>query len=895
MALSPGTQIGPYQIIDKIGAGGMGEVYRATDTKLGRDIAIKTLPSALAQEPDRFARFEREAKLLATLNHAHIGAIYGLDEHEGAQFIAMELVEGQTLEEKLKDGALPVEAALRIALQIAEALEAAHEKGVMHRDLKPANIMLTPDGVVKVLDFGLAKAFSGDPNEASPAHSPALSMAMTQQGLILGTAGYMSPEQASGQATDQRADIWAFGVVLYEMLTALPLFSGESVPHVLAAVLQTEPDWNRLPKDLPGRLKLLLERCLEKKVRNRYHSIADVRIEIEKALTDPHDVVVGQEVAIARHGLLRPAPVAIAAAVAALVGLAGGRLWPDPASEPPAVVRFDYVLPAGHVLRPVGDRPVMALSPDGRHFVYDTADGIYLRAMGELDVRLIPGTEPPLTSPVVSPDGQWVAYWDGAQLRRIAISGGAAAVIADSIGNPAGMNWEEDGTILFGQGGGIYRVSANGGLPELIVPVDDGRIFYSPELLPDGDSLIFTSWSVSGDLSGAQVEVQSLSTGERDVLVAGGGEARYVPTGHLIYTRADGSLFAIAFDPETLSVSGGPVPLLQGVVRIGATGFAKYAVSEDGTLVYATGTVTSEIRELVWVDREGREEPIDAPARAYTSPRLSPDGTKVALNPRDQDQDIWVWDLVRETLTRLTFDPGQDRQPVWFPDSTRIAYASQQAGAGGDGLFWRTADGTGQAQQLAQSGGEIFPQAVLPDATAVIVYGDFTGANSNEDIAIVRLDGDAQTVVPLLHTTFNERFPDVSPDGRWLAYASNESGAEEVYVRPFPDVDAGGRWQVSTNGGTQPRWASNSTELFYRNGNAIMTVPVETEPSFAAGNPTVVFEGQYAAPLGGRTYDVSLDGERFLMLKEVDRDSEPVRIVVVRNWFEELRRLVPTN
>jgi len=895
MPLAPGTQIGPYRIIDQIGAGGMGEVYRATDTKLGRDIAIKTLPSALAQEPDRLARFEREAKLLASLNHAHIGAIYGLDEHEGTQFIAMELVEGQTLAEKLKDGPLRVEDALHIGLQIAEALEAAHEKGVVHRDLKPANVMLTPDGVVKVLDFGLAKAFSGDPNEASPAHSPALSVAMTQQGLILGTAGYMSPEQASGQGTDQRADIWAFGVVLYEMLTGLPLFSGESVPHILAAVLQTEPDWNRLPKNVDPRLKLLLERCLEKKPRNRYHGISDARVDIERILKHPE---VQQTYRASDVPSTRPLLASVAASVAltvAIMGLLAWNFWPVLQALP--VDRFDYDLPEDHALRGFQGRHIMALSPDGRYFVYETTDGLYLRPMGELEAQLIPGTEAPLTSPVFSPDGRWVAYWDG-QLKRVAISGGAPVLIAESPNNPLGLSWAADGTIFFGQSDGIYRVAANGGTAERIIDTEEGKVPYGPELLPDGDTVLFSMGPLN-TWDGTQTMVESLSTGERTVLdvAAGGSDVHYLPTGHLVYALAD-SLFAVAFDLDTLTVSGGAVPLVQGVMRTG-TGAANYSVSQDGRLVYARGAVSAQTRTLVWVDRDGGEESIAAPPRAYTSPRISPDGTKVVLNARDQDQDLWVWDFARKTLTRLTFDPGQDRFPVWSPDGEMIAYSSERTEGSQNGGFtttldWRAADGTGAPERLFASPGQIFPHSFLPDGSGVLAHGDPTGGNGNDDIALYSTEGE-DSATALLETSFNELMPDVSPDGRWLAYISDESGIFEIYVRPFPDINAG-RWQVSTGGGTEPLWARDGETLFYRGEEALMAVPVEIAQGFAAGNPEVVFEGsQYSVGLGfgGRSYD-TVDGERFLMIRPFQDASSTTQFIVVLNWLRELERLVPT-
>ena len=880
MSLSPGTRLGEYEITDAIGAGGMGEVYRATDTKLGREVAIKTLPSAVAADPERLARLEREAKLLAALNHAYIGTIYGLDEHEGTQFIAMELVEGQTLEEKLKDGALPVEAALRIALQIAEALEAAHQKGVVHRDLKPANIMLTSDGVVKVLDFGLAKAFSGDPNEASPAHSPTVSLAMTQQGLLLGTAGYMSPEQASGQATDQRADIWAFGILLYEMLTGLPLFSGESVPHILADILRTEPDWSRLPKNLHSRLRLLLERCLEKKVRDRYHSIADVRVDIEKVLGDPLGVTQAPSAVAPPTQLAWRRVSSTTALVAVAVVITAYSVWVGTRPEPRPINRFEHRLPAGQAFRFPGYN-VLAFSRDGRSIAYNTADGIYLRSMDEREARLIPGTEETTAGLEFSPDGQSIIYvTPGDELNRMSISGGAPVVFADASPGGAFLSYDSAEWILY-RGGGIYRVPADGGSPERIVPPTQGERITSHRLLPDGDSVLFSA-TRTGSPDDAQVLVHSISTGERSELVSSGADARYVPSGHLIYAFQDG-LFAVAFDLETLTVSGVPVQVAQGVMRSSApSGSANYGVSDDGTLVYMTGGSVAEARRLLWVDREGNEEPIDAPPRAYTSPRLSPDGVKVALSARDQDDDIYTWDLVRPTgLTRLTFEPGRDIFPVWYPDGRRLAYSAE------GGNVWKAADGTGTSEPLLGSGVQGWPASILPDARGLLVYGE--RGDPNDDIALVPLDVAGETTA-LLDTSADETMPEISPNGEWLAYVSNESGIEEVYVRPFPDVDGGGRWQVSTNGGTQPLWARNGEELFYRNGDAMMAVPIGTDPTFAVGNPEVVFEGDYANPLGGRSYDH--DGERFLMLKEVEDDS---RIVIVQNWVEELNRLVPTN
>jgi serine/threonine protein kinase/Tol biopolymer transport system component len=893
MSLSVGTRLGPYEVTGAIGAGGMGEVYRATDTKLGREVAIKALPGTLASDSDRLARFDREARLLAALNHPNIAVIYGLEEHDGTQCIAMELIEGETLEDKLKAGPLPVEDALQIALQITLGLEAAHEKGVVHRDLKPANVMITAKGQVKVLDFGLAKAFTEDADEAGLGKSPALSLAMTQQGIILGTAGYMSPEQASGQATDQRADVWAFGVVLFEMLSGLPLFKGESVPHILADILKTEPDWNKLPKNLHPRLKLMLERCLAKKPRNRYHAIADARIDIEAVMSDS-DASWPQSgssrVASVSSGLPKVAAAVVVTAVVA--ALAGWWFWPR--AEPAVQNRFDYDLPDGHVLTS-GDRRFLTVSPDGRSFAYNTEDGIYVRPMGELEARLVlQATQDDLLSPTFSPNGQWIAFQErNGPLRRVSITGGQPVVIADLQSNTSGLSWAADGMLYFGQPNGLYRVSATGGTPEQIVEDPTTDTWSSePQLLPDGDSLLYTHSTANWDTG--QIVVESLSTGNRQVLIEGGSDGRYLPTGHLLYSIGNG-LFAVAFDLETWTVSGGAVPLLQGVMRAptGNTGTTNYGVARDGTLVYLVGTSTEPQRTLVWVDRSGRETAVSAPPRAYTYPRLSPDGTRLALDVRDQELDIWLWDLAREQLSRFTFSPDQDEFPVWSPDGRQLVFSS--AGgiigtAGGSRVSRQAADGTGRPEVIAEKDTQLYSASYHPDGTGIFVR---SGLNSNDAIGLIRLDDENREEL-LIDSSFDELNPEISPDGRWLAYTSNESGTFEIYVRPFPDID-GGRWQVSSGGGRFPAWARDGQELFYRNGAALMAVTVETEPNFSSGNPMLLFEGDYFDGVGGRTYEVSIDGERFLMIKDMINASSTAQIIIVQKWLDEVARLAPTE
>ena len=934
MTLSPGMKLGPYEVTAQIGVGGMGEVYRARDVKLQRDVAIKVLPAAFAQDAERLARFEREARTLASLNHPHIAAIYGLEEGpaEAGHYVrgeapadvvagfsrpvlalVMELVEGPTLADRVAQGALSVDDALPVAMQIAEALEAAHEQGIIHRDLKPANIKVRPDGAVKVLDFGLAKAM-----EPLGAMSPGMSQAptittpaMTQAGMILGTAAYMSPEQARGKAVNKRADVWAFGCVLYEMLAGKRAFGGDDISDTLANVLKTEPDWSKLPAAVPARVRQAIRACLQKDPKQRIGDVQSVRLALE-GLFETGVSPTAEALRALQPAWRRTMPLALASLVTAVI--VGVGVWSLlPSAEPPLVNRFAYVLPEGQQFTGA-NLSVMALSPDGRHFVYNTPGGLFVRTMGDLEARLVQGTEgEALGGPFFSPDGESVGIYSaaGGELWRMAISGGAPIVIASGLDAPLGASWGTDNTILFGQPKGIMRVSADGGTPELVIPAEEGERVDGPQLLPDGDSVLFSVTTAVGldRWDQSQIVVQSLATAERTLVWQGGSDARYVPTGHLVYALEDG-LFAVAFDVDRLEVSGGPVSMIDGVVRAVAgtqnSATSNYGVSDQGTLVhvetggigFAGGPTTSALRTLVWVDREGREEPLGAAPRPYSYPRLSPDGTRVAVDSRDPESEIWVWDIARETLTRLTFDPGFDRFPLWSPDGRRIAFSSQRDGSRGN-LFWQAADGTGQAERLADerdSNSQVFPTSFSPDGTRLLVYGD-PNNSQEDDIGIVSLEAEVG-VSPLVQTTFDERNAEVSPGGRWLAYESAESGQLEIYVRPFPDVDAG-RSQVSTGGGMQPLWARDGRELFYRVGEAVMVVSIQAGSEFAAGSPALVFEEPYLVGPGGRAYDIAPDGRRFLMLKEeASGDSlgvQPDRLVVVENWFEELRQRVPTQ
>jgi Tol biopolymer transport system component/predicted Ser/Thr protein kinase len=922
-----GKSLAHYEITSLIGKGGMGEVYQARDRKLGRDVAIKVLPGEFARDHDRIARFQREAKLLASLNHPNIASIHGLEESDGTHFLVMELIDGETLANRIKAGPLPIEEALKLALQIAEALEAAHEKGVIHRDLKPANIKVTPDGKVKVLDFGLAKAFAGDPADMNLSNSPTLSDAATMQGVILGTSAYMPPEQAKGKTVDKRADIWAFGVVLFEMLTGRPLFTGETVSETLASVIKSEPDWQSLPQNLHPRIRFLLERCLKKDPKNRYSGISDARVDIQEALADPEGVLAQPGKAVAPRRKLRTVLPWVAATAILCLIIAAVAVWQLKKPEPRKVMRFTYELPEGQRFTP---NIQLAVSPDGSQFVYLTTSGIYLRSVDALDARLIAGTDRNSLQPFFSPDSQWIGYWSSndRKLKKIATSGGMPVVLCDTGLIVAGLSWSYDNTIVYTDvlGGGVKRVSADGGTPESLIKAEivtagTEGMPVMPQMLPDGKTLLFTNAFNQNDLSSMQITIQSLESGERKVLF-GGGFARYISTGHLVYQQGNNnqnSLTAVPFSLDALEVTGGPVPLLEGLT---GSNF-----SDSGTLVYVSqppgaagqegGTEAAategNARRMVWVDRNGRETPIDMPPRVYRYPKISPDGTRVSVSAAPSgSMDIWTWDLARETLTRLTFDKGTDIMPIWSPDSKRIAFHSvresaiMQGGAEG-GVFCKAADGTGEDELLILgSENRLIPICWSRDGNALLLSKWIGNGMDNQDIAMLSMNGD-HALKPLLQESYMEMQAQISPDGRWLVYCSNESGENEIYVRPFPEVNKG-RWQVSTSGGNTPLWSPDSREIFYMIGNTegVMAVTVETAPIFKPGKPRLLFRGNYVGPVpaDGVPWDIHPDGKRFLMMKPPGATDRPAetgepdvaapqpKITIVLNWTEELKARV---
>ena len=898
-----GRTLAHFEITGQLGRGGMGEVYQAKDKKLGRDVAIKVLPEEFARDADRVVRFQREAKLLASLNHSNIAAIYGLEESGGTNFIVLELIEGETLADRIKAGPIPAEESLKLALQIAEALEAAHEKGVIHRDLKPANIKVTPDGKVKVLDFGLAKAYAGEQAELNLSNSPTMSDMATQQGVILGTAAYMSPEQARGKAVDKRADIWAFGCVLYEMLTGRAAFSGKDVTDILAAVIRAEPEWDSLPANLHWRLREVLELCLSKDAKDRCHDISDAKISIQRVLTDPSGLL-AQPVAAAEPRTKLTAILPWALAII-LVGIGVWFLKPKPPAEPRPVTRLYYELPKDQQFVFPYDS-ILAVSPDGSQFVYSTPEGLYLRSLGELDARLIPGTGGNPQRPFFSPDAKWIGYWSGTdnQLKKIAISGGAPVALT-SLSGGGTFSWGDDGRIVYGQMlAGLMRVSANGGTPEAFIKNEKGGLIH-PQILPDGESVLFTSIASQP----YKIMVQSLKSGERKELLQG-DTARYLSTGHLVYAVGN-NLLAVPFDPDKLEVTGGPIPMVEGVFRIG--GASQYAVSDSGTLVYMPGAITAAsfappTRTLVWVDRNGKEEPLPAPPNAYTFPMVSPDGTRVALTVRSDNSNLWIWDILRKTLTRLTFDAATDFAPLWTADSKRIAFLSAWDL---NEVCWKAADGTGKTESLGSwpnaiaipsswsDNGKTLVAAVINNLSAE----SMGGVSLVTDIGALPLEGDRKARL-LLQEKHSETQPEISPDGRWMAYTSDESGQNQIYVRPYPDVE-GGRWQISNSGGDSPLWSRDGRELFYRNGDEVMAVSVKTEPTFTLETPKVLFPGNYVSAgfsfpaFELHPWDIGPDGKRFLMMKDAQAASGmstsgfPRRLNIVLNWTEELKQRVP--
>jgi eukaryotic-like serine/threonine-protein kinase len=917
MPLTPGTRIGSYEISALLGAGGMGEVYRARDSKLKREVAIKVMPELLASDPERLARFQREAELLATLNHPNIAAIYGLEQENTTRAIVLELVEGETLADQIARGPLAVDESLRIARQIIDALETAHDRGVVHRDLKPANIKITPDGKVKVLDFGLAKMLESPAASAlGLSMSPTMSIQATYAGVILGTAAYMSPEQARGKQVDRRTDIWAFGCALFEMLTGRQAFDtpGDTVSDAVAAVLMKEPDWSALPPQTPPHIVALIRRCLQKDVQKRVPHIGVARLEIDEGPAS----LQGQTSAVRAQPWWRHAmPVAAGVILTATVAAVGWwRLRPE--TRPPIVTRFAFALPEGQLFSNAG-RQVIAISPDGTRLVYVANQRLYLRALSELDAQPIPGIDGTygVLNPVFSPDGNSIAFWTSADrsLKKVATAGGSPITIG-AVRPPYGMSWGPDGILLGDLGRGVVRVLPAGGTPELLVSIKPDESAQGPQMLPGGDAVLFTlaKGAAIDRWDKAQIVVHSLRSGERKVLIEGGTDARYLPTGHIVYALS-GVVRAVPFDVKRLEVSGGPVPIVEGVRRAPAqaTGTAQFSVAADGTLAYVTGPLSTDSGgvQLALIDRKGITEALNAPSAIITHPRLSPDGKRVAfVTDDDKDVVVWTYELSGATaMHRVTFG-GKNRYPIWSYDGERIAFQSDREGD--LGIFWQRADGTGAVERLttAEKDTEHVPESWSPKGDGFL----FRVTKGRQHTLMFYSPKDRKATpfggVASAWPT-NAVF---SPDGRWVAYESGSAGLIDVgagdqravFVQPYPAT--GSKYQipvVEQGGYRHPRWSPDGRELFYMIGGSVRlrVAGITTQPGFAFGNSTslprpATWQDNNNDP--GRQWDVMPDGQHFIVRIPAGSAGQPgqvqtQRIEVVLNWFEELKQRVPTK
>ncbi len=941
MQIQPGDRLGAYEILELIGAGGMGEVYRARDTRLGRSVAIKSLPVSFATDPQRVARFQREAQLLAALNHPNIAAIYGLEEAQGSQFLVLELVEGETLADRLKavhgdsleaeslrsrprsgiagqasgGGAprgLSIDEALRIARQIADALEAAHEKGIIHRDLKPANIALTAEGQVKVLDFGLAKAL--DPDAASVAggdltHSPTLTFAATQAGMVLGTAAYMSPEQAKGKVADRRSDVWAFGCVLFEMLTGKRAFEGDDASDTLAAVLRGDPDWSAVPPGTPPGITRLVRRCLTKDLRERLRDIGDARFELNDSVAPSASasgaVAAARDIPLPAGRVMRALPWAVASLLAAAL-VATVSFWaPWRRGTPPAAIRLSAELGASAALQG-NQAAAAALSADGQAMAFVASGAgapqqLYVRRLDRLQATPLAGTDDAF-GPFFSPDGQWVAFFAGGKLKKISVTGGSAITLCDAP-NGRGGSWGDDDMIVFQPnnvpGSGLSRVSAAGGAPEALTKATEKELHRWPHVLPGARAVIYSSTDAATFADGTIV-AQSLADGAAKVVQRGGYFGRYVTSGHLVYLH-DGTLFAAPFDPDRLEVTGHAVPALERVSANPVGGGAQLAVSANGTLLYVPGESLDSAAPIDWLDRSGKASRLRDRVSNWSNPHFAPDGRRLALDISDGAQvDVWVYEWARDTLSRLTFDAADDQRPVWTPDGRRIAFSSRRGDKAVSNLYWQRADGTGDVQRLTESANIQVPGAWHPSGK-FFAFSEQVPKTAS-DLMILPIEGDETTgwkpgtPTVFLSTPFTDSSPMFSPDGRWIAYISNESGRNEIYVRPFPGP--GGKWQVSTGQADDPTWSPTRREFFYASipDQRIMVAPYTVEgDSFRIEKPQALSDGRFVgrprAP--SRDLDLHPDGQRFAVAagSSAATPVELNNIVFIFNFADNLRQL----
>jgi Tol biopolymer transport system component len=880
MPLGPGTRIGPYEITGAIGAGGMGEVYRAHDTKLNRDAAIKVLPTAFAKEESGVARLRREAQVLASLNHPHVASIYGLEETGGALALALELVEGEDLAERLARGAIPVEEALGYARQLVDGLEAAHEKGIVHRDLKPANIKVTRDGVVKILDFGLAKAYAGDVvlSGSGPSQSPTMAHQGTEAGVILGSAAYMSPEQARGKPLDKRTDIWAFGVVLFEMLTGRKLFPGETLSDTIAAVLTREPDWSLLPPKTPPGVRRLLARCLERDAKKRLRDIGDARAELDEVHAGT-----GEVAAAPASALGRALPWGLAAAAALVASWA---LWGQGgnAAAAPDVIHLDIALPPD--VEPLGSTPgSLAISPDGRTVamigVKDGVRRLFLRRLDRAEAVEVPNTSGANTA-VFSPDGGSVAFIPGdGSITRLTLADQQRKLVASGADLTGSLAWSTAG-FVFGREGSLWIVAPEGGTPRALTTLDAARheaLHAAPMVLPGARFVLFTC--LTSDGAAPRIEAVALEGGARSVVVEGAGTPVWSPTGHLLFSR-DGALLAAAVDPLTATLQGTAVPvpsISAGAVEGVATGALGLNLSATGSLLYQP--VGYADKRVVSVARDGAALALDLPAGRYANPRISPDGRRLLIESGGRY--VEALDLQRGTRARLTSAAFGTLFSTWTADANRVVLRRFNL------LFWINADGSGDAIALPAGSVNDFPTSAGPNPDSVLVVR--VRPETSGDVFLLSISG-AYEPKPLVVTPAYEGGAQLSPDGRFLLYQSNASGQAEIYIRPYPALDQ--QRQVSEGGGVQARWSRNSREIYYRSGTRIVAVPIATaggEPVFGKPVPLFADEYDFGQGISNPNYDVTPDG-RFIMLR---RGPNGGKLRVVVHWTEELKQILASG
>ena len=899
--VTPGSRIGPYEIVTLLGAGGMGQVFRARDTKLNRDVALKVLPDSFAPDSDRKARFTREAHMLAALNHPNIAAIYGLEDSQDRHALILELVDGLTIADMIARGPAPLVDAVRIARQIAEALEAAHDKGIIHRDLKPANIKVTDSGVVKVLDFGLAKVWGGAADSGLAA-VPTVTSTRLGQPAVLGTPAYMSPEQARGRPLDKRTDIWSFGCVLFEMLTGRMAFRGDTVSDTIARVLERDVDWAALPASCPPRIRELLRRCLQKDPGRRLRDIGDARLELEMlddAATALADAATASDRApLPNPGIQMRGGRLLAAGLVLVVASAALAVWVDrqTAREAPAgapvmrpVRRFVFQPPAN---APLLRSWLFALSPDGTRLVYAArvaaGSQLHMRRLDQLEVEPLAGSEGALL-PFFSPDGQSIGFISAGRIGRTPATGGAPVTITEwppELGF-TGASWGPDGTILFGRiSSPLLRVPANSGTPVPLMELSEaaGEIdHHSPFHLPDGAAILF---NIHAGREIFRLAARSFVTGEQRILVQDGFSPRYAATGHLVFARGS-TLLATPFNLERLAIAGPEVALIENLATVQDSGAAAYSISDNGTLAYVPASSRAG-RTLVWVDRTGRVEPAALPPQAYSFPSLSPDGRRLAVQVADgRRSDIWIHRFADGAATRLAVE-GLNSRPAWTRDGQHVTFSIRR---GEDRfLFIQTVDGTAPGETLTSSRRtDLWAGSWTPDGQA-LAFVDAPPTDIS-DIKLFRRSGG--TVEPLIAGPATQRGPSFSPDGRWLAYESNETGRFEVYVRPFPA--SGVPRQISTNGGGLARWSSDGREVFFMLARRLYAAPIRTAPTLEVGAPRLLFElsfGPTGGGVGPPPWDVTPDGQRFIFVKPGDDELAPLPIHIVENWFEELKRRV---